>query len=68
MRSRPICRAPEAQAIVKAACREAAASGEHLIDLLQRTAAAPCDWDGLRDPAGRLETDSRTIDRIFAGS
>ena len=58
----------EAQALVKAACREAVDSGEHLIDLLRRTTDAPCDWDGLRDPAARLENDSRTVDRIFAGS
>ena len=58
----------EAQAIVKAACKEAAASGEHLIDLLRRRTGAPCDWDSLRDPASRLKTDSQLIDRIFAGS
>lgn len=58
----------EAQALVKAACREAADSGEHLIDLLRRTTDVPCDWDGLRDPAARLENDSRIVDRIFAGS
>ncbi|MYG53837.1 MAG: 3-carboxy-cis,cis-muconate cycloisomerase [Rhodospirillaceae bacterium] len=58
----------EAQALVKAACREAADSGEHLIDLLRRTTGAPCDWDRLRDPAARLENDSRIVDRIFAGS
>ena len=56
----------EAQAIVKAACREAAESGEHLIDLLRRRTGAPCDWDNLRDPDHRLEADSRAIDRIFA--
>ena len=47
----------EAQALVKAACREAADSGEHLIDLLRRTTDAPCDWDGLRDPANCLKAD-----------
>ena len=58
----------EAQAIVKAACKEAAESGEHLIDLLRRRTGAPCDWDSLRDPASHLKTDSQLIDRIFAGS
>ena len=58
----------EAQALVKAACREAAGSGEHLIDLLRRTTEAPCDWDGLRDPANCLKADGMAIDRIFAGS
>ena len=58
----------EAQAIVKSACREAVETGENLIDLLQRRTEAPCDWDGLRDPARRLDTDGRLIDRIFAGS
>jgi len=58
----------EAQAIVKSACREVVDTGENLIDLLQNRTAAPCDWDSLRDPASRLETDSRLIDRIFAGS
>lgn len=58
----------EAQALVKAACRDAADSGEHLIDLLERRTGAPCDWAGLRDPANCLSADSLAIDRIFAGS
>ncbi len=55
-----------AQALVKAACREAAEAGEHLIDLLQRRTDAPCDWARLRDPANALKADSLLIDRIFA--
>ena len=58
----------EAQTLVKAACREAAGSGEHLIGLLQRRTGAPCDWDGLRDPANCLKADGLAIDRIFAAS
>lgn len=40
----------EAIGLVKEACRDAAASGRHLIDILQRRTDAPVDWTVLRDP------------------
>ena len=57
---------PEAQALVKAACAEAAQSGRHLMDVLAETSPAPLDWAGLRDPAGYLGAADRLIDRILA--
>ena len=57
---------PEAQALVKAACTEAAQSGRHLMDVLAETSPAPLDWAGLRDPAGYLGAADRLIDRLLA--
>ncbi len=57
---------PEAQALVKTPCTEAAQSGRHLMDVLAETSPAPLDWAGLRDPAGYLGAADRLIDRILA--
>lgn len=57
---------PEAQALVKAACAEAAESGRHLMDVLAEKTAAPVDWFGLKDPAGYLGAADRLIDRVLA--
>jgi len=57
---------PEAQALVKEACKEVLASGRHLIDLLAERSDAPIDWDALRDPAGQLGVAGDFIDRVLA--
>lgn len=57
---------PRAQALVKAACAEAKASGRHLIDLLAETSDAPVDWPKLRDPANYLGAAETFIDRVLA--
>jgi 3-carboxy-cis,cis-muconate cycloisomerase len=57
---------PEAQALVKAACAEAAQSGRHLLEVLAEKTPAPLDWAGLRDPAGYLGAADALIDRILA--
>ncbi len=57
---------PEAQALVKAACAEAAESGRHLMDVLAEMSEAPLDWAGLKDPAGYLGAADALIDRILA--
>lgn len=57
---------PEAQALVQAACAEAAESGRHLMDVLAEMSEAPLDWAGLKDPAGYLGAADALIDRILA--
>lgn len=56
---------PEAQALVKEACREALASGRHLMDLLAERCDAPVDWDRVREPANYLGVTDQMIDRVL---
>ncbi|MDH3475044.1 MAG: 3-carboxy-cis,cis-muconate cycloisomerase [Rhodospirillales bacterium] len=56
---------PEAQALVKATCREIAGTGRHLIDALREKSDAPLDWDALRDPANYLGVADALIDRVL---
>ena len=56
---------PEAQALVKAACKEVLSSGRPLIDLLAERSDAPVDWDALRDPARQLGSAATFIDRVL---
>jgi 3-carboxy-cis,cis-muconate cycloisomerase len=56
---------PEAQALVKSACVQAAAAGRHLMDVLAETTAAPVDWAELKDPANYLGAADAFIDRIL---
>lgn len=55
----------EAQALVKVACKEAAASDRHLMDVLAEMTEAPVDWTSLRDPAAYLGMTERFIDRAL---
>ncbi|HIC82478.1 MAG TPA: 3-carboxy-cis,cis-muconate cycloisomerase [Kiloniellaceae bacterium] len=55
----------EAQALVKVACKEAVASGRHLMDVLAEMTEAPVDWTSLRDPAGYLGMTERFINRAL---
>jgi 3-carboxy-cis,cis-muconate cycloisomerase len=57
---------PEAQALVEAACAEAAQSGRHLMEVLAEKTPAPLDWAALKDPAGYLGAADALIDRILA--
>lgn len=57
---------PKAQALVKAACVEAKATGRHLVDLLAETTDAAVDWAKLRDPANYLGAAESFIDRVLA--
>ena len=59
---------PEAQALVKSACAQAAASGRHLMDVLAETTAAPLDWAKLKDPANYLGAADGFIDRVLQRS
>ncbi len=56
---------PEAQTLVKDACKEALASGRHLIDLLAERSDAPVDWAALRDPAGQMGVADDLLDRVL---
>ncbi|WP_299396352.1 3-carboxy-cis,cis-muconate cycloisomerase [Pelagibius sp.] len=58
----------EAQALVKVACKEVAASGRHLMDVLAEMTEAPVDWSRLRDTAGYLGMTERFIDRALRDS
>ena len=58
---------PEAQALVKDACKEVLASGRPLIDILAERSDAPVDWEALRDPAAHLGAADTFIDRVLAG-
>jgi 3-carboxy-cis,cis-muconate cycloisomerase len=56
---------PEAQALVKAACRDALAQDRHLIDLLAERVDAPLDWQALRDPSNYLGAADEIVERII---
>ncbi len=56
---------PEAQALVKSACAQAAAAGRHLMDVLAETTTAPLDWASLKDPANYLGAADVFIDRVL---
>jgi len=56
---------PEAQALVKSACKAALANGRHLFDVLSEITDAPVDWAALRDPAGHLGQSDAFITRVL---
>jgi 3-carboxy-cis,cis-muconate cycloisomerase len=57
---------PEAQNLVKAACKEVLASGRPLIEVLQEKCGAPVDWAALADPAQQMGAANDFIDRVLA--
>jgi len=57
---------PQAQALVKDACRAVLSEGGHLVDALRSRTEAPLDWDRLRDPTGYLGANDALIDRALA--
>jgi 3-carboxy-cis,cis-muconate cycloisomerase len=56
----------EAQALVKAACKEVLDAGGDLLSVLQTRTDAPLDWPGLGDPAAQLGAAADFIDRVLA--
>ncbi len=56
---------PEAQALVKDACKEALASGRQLMDILAERSDAPVDWQALAEPAAQLGAAADFIDRVL---
>jgi len=57
---------PDAQALVKQACRDALAQDRPLVAVLQAATDAPVDWDCAADPAGYLGVADTLIDRVLA--
>ena len=57
---------PQAQALVKEACKAVLAEGGHLIDRLAERTDVAVDWAALRDPAGQLGAAEAFIDRVLA--
>ncbi len=55
----------EAQALVKQACQEVAASGRHLMDVLAEVSGAPVDWAALKDPSAHTGMAAELIERAF---
>ncbi|WP_193369440.1 3-carboxy-cis,cis-muconate cycloisomerase [Pelagibius marinus] len=56
---------PEAQALVKDACKEAIASGRPLMEILAERSEAPVEWQALADPALQLGAAEAFIDRVL---
>ena len=59
------CSWEEARRIVGKAARAARASGEGLLDILERETRAPVDWASLRDPSTLLGSADAFIDRAI---
>ncbi|WP_299617913.1 3-carboxy-cis,cis-muconate cycloisomerase [Pelagibius sp.] len=55
----------EAQALVKQACKEVAAGGRHLMDVLAEASDAPVDWSALKDPANYTGMSAELIERAL---
>ena len=58
---------PEAQAMVKAACKQAIVQKRHLLEVLAGQTQSPVDWDALRAGEGTLGRSDELIDRLLAG-
>lgn len=56
----------EAQALVKAACQDVAASGRHLAEVLADKTAHPIDWPSVLDPLNYLGAADDLINRALA--
>ena len=56
---------PEAQALVKQACGEAARAGRNLFEVLKHRCDAPVDWQAVSDPANYLGEADALIRRIL---
>lgn len=56
---------PDARALVKLACQQAAREERHLADVLAEKAGADINWTTLRDPAAHLGVADALIDRAL---
>ncbi|MEJ8476046.1 3-carboxy-cis,cis-muconate cycloisomerase [Roseibium algae] len=56
---------PEAQAMVKEACKIVTISGLHLFDVLAEAGDAPVDWQALKDPGQHMGASDQMIDRVL---
>lgn len=58
---------PDAQRLVKAACRTALKNGRHLRDVLEDAAPGGIDWAEVFDPLAAAGASDVLIDRVLAG-
>ena len=58
----------DAQALVKAACRQAVDDSRHLMDVLAELTDAPVNWATLRDPAHYIGSAGALVDKALAES
>lgn len=56
---------PEAQALVKEACKTSLAGNRHLFDVLAETTDTSVDWEALKDPARHMGASHAMIDRVL---
>ena len=56
---------PEAQTLVKTACKRAVTEHHHLFDVLSKLVKAPVDWEALKDPALHMGISHDLIDRVL---
>ncbi len=57
---------PEAQALVKDACKRAASGGRHLREVLSAATDAPLDWDAVFDALNYVGEARQIVDRLLA--
>jgi 3-carboxy-cis,cis-muconate cycloisomerase len=57
---------PDAQALVKTACRQALSEQRDLIDVLPTLTEAPVDWTAVADPGNYLGVSDAFIERVLA--
>ena len=56
---------PDAQELVKKACKTVTTTGKHLFDILAEETRFGIDWDGLKDPARHMGVSNAMIDRVL---
>ncbi|MFD1694546.1 3-carboxy-cis,cis-muconate cycloisomerase [Roseibium aestuarii] len=56
---------PEAQELVKSACKAVNETGTHLFDVLAQRCDLPVDWEALKDPARHMGASGPMIDRVL---
>ncbi|MEP2725961.1 MAG: 3-carboxy-cis,cis-muconate cycloisomerase, partial [Roseibium sp.] len=56
---------PEAQALVKSACKEVNEKGVHLFDVLAGLSDTTVDWEDMKDPAHHMGASDAMIDRVL---
>jgi 3-carboxy-cis,cis-muconate cycloisomerase len=59
---------PEAQALVKSACRVALSENRELVEVLRQLTDAPVDWAAVADPLEYLGVADQFIDRVLTST
>lgn len=58
----------EAEALIKAACKDARDESRPLIDIVREKTGFPLDWEALADPSNYLGSADRLIDQVLAAA